>query len=261
MIADQVRAQVTVTANDTGTGARAQYRWEITVDDRRAGKPRAGWIYLRGDVQAAVDELAAVDGWRRVPGVEWPVEPTSTPVEVELERSDVGKRVDQVQAMFDETGLHYHRAHEPYITAVAHELQRCGVEVEEWWANPDEPRDGAIELTMPLPRYDETHVAWREDLGWYFIVSSDRGSALGDTIDLPVGHLDKPFEVAVAVCKVLDHPVTVDKPEWQPPADYNPEAVEAEAWWDASPDLERALTCYTTYPGWQSDADASGVAR
>lgn len=252
---DRVRAQVIVTTSDAGRAA-GQRRWEITVDDPRAGKPRAEWIYLRHDVQDAVDQLAAVDGWCRAPGVEWPVEPATEPVEVELERSDVGKRVDQVQAMYDATGLHYHRAHEPYIAAVAHELQRCGVEVEDWWANPDEPRDGAIELSVPLPGYEETHVAWREDMGWYYIPSSNRGSALGDTtVDLPVGHLAEPFDVAAAMCKVLDHPVTVDKPEWRPPADYNPDAVEPEAWWDASPDLERALTCYTTYPGWNTDGD------
>jgi hypothetical protein len=248
---DRVRARVTVTTSDAGRAA-GQRRWEITVDDPRAGKPRAEWIYLRRDVQAEVDQLAAVDGWRRTPGVEWPVEPTSTPVEVELERSDVGKRVDQVQAMYDATGLHYHRAHEPYITAVAHELQRCGVEVQEWWANPDEPRDGAIELAVPIRPYEETHFAWREDLGWYDIRTKTSGT-LGDvTVDLPVGHLAVPFEVATAICEVLGHPVTVDKPDWRPPADYNPDAVGPEAWWDASPDLERALTCYTTYPGWNT---------
>jgi hypothetical protein len=253
--ADRVRARVTVTANSTGTASPR--RWEIIIDDPRTEKPLADWLYRLNNVQDEVDRLADFGGWRRAPGMEWPAVPTSTPVEIELERSELGERVDQVQAIFDATGLHYHRAHEPYIAAVAHELERLGVDVEEWFANPDEPRDGAIELAVPLPGYEQTHIAWREDMGWYYMPSKDNSSALADyTVDLPVGHLAEPFDVAAAYCKVIDHPVTVDKPEWRPPADYKPEAVGPEAWWDASPDLERALTCYTTYPGWNAGGAA-----
>ena len=64
---DRVRAHVTVTGSASGT--RSQFRWQIVVDDPRTEKPRGGWISLRNDVQAvqaAVDELVAVDGWRRL---------------------------------------------------------------------------------------------------------------------------------------------------------------------------------------------------
>lgn len=239
----RVHAQVTVTAN-TGPASMPR-RWEITVNNQS----RAEWIH-RNDIQKEVDQIAGVLGWSRAPGTEWPVDPTTEPVEVEVERTDIGKRVDQAQAIHDAAGLTYHTAHKPYIAAVAHELERAGVAVEDWWADPDEPRDGAIELAVPMPGYEQTHVAWREDQGWYYMPGSDAQALADYTVELEVGHLAGPFEVAAAVCKALARPFTVDRPEWRPPADYNPDAVEPEAWWDASPDLERALTCYTTYPSW-----------
>jgi hypothetical protein len=245
----RARAQVTVTAN-TGPASMPR-RWEITVGKQS----RAEWVYR--DIEREVDAMSGVLGWLRAPGAEWPVDPTTEPVEVEVVRSEIGERVDQVQAMYDAVGLSYHTAHGPYIAAVARELQRAGVEVEDWFDNPDEPRDGAIELTVPMPGYEQTHVAWREDQGWYYMPSSDAQALADYTVDLPVGHLAEPYDVAAAVCKALDRPFTTDRPDWRPPADYNPDAVEPEAWWDASPDLERALTCYTTYPGWKR-SEAAG---
>lgn len=248
---DRVHAQVTVTASDDG--AHSPRRWTILVDDARTEKPIAAWIYRQ--VEERVDELADAAGWRRAPGAVWPVELTSEPVEVALERSDIGQRNDQAEKILAEAGLSYHRAHEPYIAAVAYELNRAGIKYQDFYANPDEPRDGAIELTQPLPGYEETHIAWREDHGWYYIPTSDRSNALGDyTVDLPVGHLAVPHEVAVAVGEALNRPVSTLAPDWKPPADYNAEAVASDDWFDASPDLERALTCYTSYPGWEPAA-------
>jgi hypothetical protein len=246
---DWVRAEVVVTelAQD---GDPTRLHWKITVFDPRADSPMQTTFYLPSKTQERLDELADVRGWRRLPGQTWPAEPTAKPVDVRVERSDLGRRNDQANAILKAAGLTAHEAHDPYITAVAHELQRAGVEVLEWFANPDDPRNGAIELADPMPGYEQTHIAWREDMGWYYMPSSDSSSAHADrTIELEVGFLDEPHEVAAAACKALDRPFTTERPDWRPPADYNPDAVAPEGW-DASPDFERALTCYTTYPGW-----------
>lgn len=255
---DQARSLVVVTASSTGLDLPRQ--WTITVDDPRTEKPISDWIYQRNRLQESIDELADASGWRRAPGAAWPIEPTLKPVEVLLERSDIGKRNDQAEKILAEAGLDYHSAHEPYIAAVARELHRGGIACRGFWANPDEPRNGSIELVVPMTGYAETHIAWREDLGWYYMPSSEYGSAHADyTVDLPVGYLDEPHDVAVAVGQALDRRVSTTPPDWQTPADYNADAVAPEAWFDASPDLERALTCYTTYPGWDSGGDQSSA--
>jgi hypothetical protein len=59
--------------------------------------------------------------------VNWLVEPTSAPVAVELDRNDAGQRIDWAEAILADAGLTYHRAHELYIAAVAHELSRAGI--------------------------------------------------------------------------------------------------------------------------------------
>ncbi|MFC9250669.1 hypothetical protein [Amycolatopsis thailandensis] len=246
---DRVRTRVTVTANSDGT--ISPRRWEIVVDDPRTEKPIAEWVYGAERFGAEVDRIADVHGWRRAPGAEWPVEPTTEPVTVELERSDVGRRVDEVEQILADVGVTWHEACEPYMAAVAHELVRAGIGVKEAFACGNEPRDGAIDLSTTLSGYS-TQLAWREDQGWYYL-SFQHGEHADGVDDLPVGHLAEPYDVAVAFCEAIDHPVRSERPDWRPPADYDLDAVAPDEWWDVSPALERALTCYTTYPGWTPD--------
>ncbi|QXV63548.1 DUF6292 family protein [Amycolatopsis sp. TNS106] len=250
--ADRVRALVTVTANSDGTVSPR--RWEIVVDDPRTEKPFAEWVYGAERFGTRVDELADVHGWRRAPGAEWPVEPTSDPVVVELERSEVGQRNDEVETILAAAGVTWHEACEPYMAAVAHELERAGIGVKEAFAAGNEPRDGAVDLSTPLSDHN-VQLAWREDQGWYYL-SFPRGETADGVIDLPVGHLAEPYDVATAFCKAIDHPVRSERPDWRPPADYDLDAVAPDESWDVSPALERALTCYTTYPGWTPAAPA-----
>jgi len=254
---DRVRARVTVTADPDGTAWSR--RWEIVVDDPREEEPFAGWISV-AHAQQRVDQLADVHGWRRAPGVEWPVEPTTDPIVVELERSDVGQRNDEAEQILADAGVSFHIAPEPYMAAVAYELVRAGIGVEEAFASGNEPRDGAIDLARALPGYDSTQLAWREDQGWYYL-SFQRGQTADGVIDLPVGHLAEPYDVAVAFCEAIGHPVTAGRPDWRPPVGYDFDAVAPDAWWDVSPALERALTCYTTYPGWTPASAPPPVPR
>ncbi|MFE5565941.1 hypothetical protein ACFQ68_13225 [Amycolatopsis japonica] len=244
---DRARARVTVTANSDGTASPR--RWEIVVDDPRTEKPFAEWVYGVERFGTRVDELADVHGWRRAPGAEWPVEPTSEPVVVELERSEVGQRNDEVEKILAAAGVTWHEACEPYMAAVGHELVRAGIGVKETFAAGNEPRDGAIDLTIPLPGDDSMQLAWREDQGWYYL-SFQRGQTADGVIDLPVGHLAEPYDVAVAFCEAIGHPIQSRRPDWRPSTGYDFDAVAPDDWWDVSPALERALTCYTTYPGW-----------
>jgi Family of unknown function (DUF6292) len=172
-------------------------------------------------------------------------------VVVPVVRNEVGHRVDEVSRLLEETGLSYHRLHGPYIAAVADALVRAGVVVVDWYDNPDEPRDGAIELAETLG-YEQLHIAWRETLGWYWIPSSDRHSALGDAaMDLPrpVDVLGLPWEVARSVCELLEHPPADLTPAWQPP-DWYDAATEPmdDPWWDCNPMFERCLAAYQAYP-------------
>lgn len=252
----RVRAMVTVTA--VSAGATMSCRWEIHVDDSRADAPFGGrhdaGVDETDDVEQWLDEVADTHGWRRAPGAVWPVGPTAEPVEVELERSDAGQRVDQALAVIEAAGLDHDRAHAPYLAAVAYELIRAGIEVEDWFANPDQPRDGAIELTVPLPGNAETFLAWREDEGWYYTRSKHGGGRADRTGDLLVGLAATPDDVAAAYLAATAHPRSPASPEqldWQPPADYNPDAAPALDETSVSPDLEHALASYTTHPGWR----------
>lgn len=40
----------------------------------------------------------------------------------------------------------YHEAHEPYMGAVVDALEAAGLEVKEWFADANDPRDGCITL-------------------------------------------------------------------------------------------------------------------
>lgn len=226
--------------------------WTITVDDPRQSEPITCVVYPAGPFTALLDQHLDAAGWRRAPRCSWPNEDVMpADVDLVLERSDVGRRNDEAQAALDAVGRKYHDVHELYLAAVAHSLTRAGIGWEDYHANPDEPRDGAILLSEPLPGDEELHVAWREDMGWYCIPSSDAQSALGDAaIDLPgpLPLLAEPHEVAAAVRKVVGG-LTVDaEPLWHPPADYDRDAEPAEEWWDANPALERSLAAYATHP-------------
>jgi hypothetical protein len=62
----------------------------------------------------------------------------------------------------------YHEAHEAYIGAVADAFDAAGITALDWYADPNDPRDGAIQLDPKTlnTEYDGVWVGWQEERGW-----------------------------------------------------------------------------------------------
>jgi hypothetical protein len=69
--------------------------------------------------------------------------------------------------------LSCHQAHEPYIDAVAAAVQAAGVELADWGAEANDPRDGYLEPAPPIGPGPEDEpgglwIAWNEERGWFY---------------------------------------------------------------------------------------------
>lgn len=102
-------------------------------------------------------------------------------------------------------GSGYHSAHEPYIAAVVAALDAAGFPVDNWSAEPNDPRDGFAELDLgkqgvidgkPVWLHDEVAVCWQEERGWWVL-----------TVDDPLGR-DSRFVYPLGVATVAS-PATV----------------------------------------------------
>jgi len=80
-------------------------------------------------------------------------------------------------------GRGYHEAHEPYIAAVAAALDAAGFPTADFYADPNDPRDGAIKLDLgrqgtiggqPIWRHDEVWIGWQEERGWWLLTEDRR---------------------------------------------------------------------------------------
>ena len=106
-------------------------------------------------------------------------------------------------------GRGYHSAHEPYIQAVADALAANGFPVADWFADPNDPRDGNITLDMarqgsidgqPVWSSDEVHVAWDEDRGWRLLFVEDpHGKDSRWVKFLGLSRVSDPLSIVVAV--------------------------------------------------------------
>src|SRR5690606_18967666 len=56
--------------------------------------------------------------------------------------------------------LDYHDAHGPYIRAVVTALETAGLGVADWFADPDDPRDGCITLADSAESGDRHFIGW-----------------------------------------------------------------------------------------------------
>ncbi|WP_378786564.1 DUF6292 family protein [Nonomuraea fastidiosa] len=189
-----------------------------------------------------------MDGW--VHEGPWPDQPDTATV-LPLWRNTRGQIEDQVVDLHKAVASSYHTVHELYAAAVADALDRAGVSIADYWANPDEPRDLSIQLAHPLEGYEAAYVCWRDDRGWYWVPYSSTDQTLSDFAkDLPCAYLALPEDVAAAV---LAHVTSADKParepaSWTPPDAYNPYPDPPDDAVDFSLDLERGLAAYHSHP-------------
>lgn len=122
-------------------------------------------------------------------------------------------------------------AHEPYVQAVADALDANGFKTADWFADPNNPRDGNIQLDLtqqgsidgkPIWSSDEVHVAWDEDRGWRILhVTDPQGRDSRWIAWLGLARVASPLSVVAAVAEGAglnvelvgdDHP-DVDFPE------------------------------------------------
>lgn len=115
-------------------------------------------------------------------------------------------------------GAGYHKAHEPYMWAVAKALQTAGLDIDGWSAEPNDPRDGYIGFRVaafhdpehsPIWLNDEVNVAWSEDRGWSVVTVADSSSSNGRFVyDLLIARVASPETVVNAVAEQVGERVT-----------------------------------------------------
>lgn len=108
-------------------------------------------------------------------------------------------------------GSGYHDAHGPYIAAVAAALESAGFPINWHNADPNDPRDGAIDLDLerqgtidgqPIWSHDEVTVGWTEDRGWFLVTVDDpHGRDNRFVYDLGVPVVASPRSVVLAVAE------------------------------------------------------------
>lgn len=113
--------------------------------------------------------------------------------------------------LYPNGGADYHRAHEPYIAAVAHALNAAGLHTDYWHADPNDPRDGWIGFDMdkqgrfdgePLWDSDEVGVGWSEDRGWHLLTIDDpHGRNSRFVYEFPIARVASPVTVVLAVAE------------------------------------------------------------
>ena len=145
-------------------------------------------------------------------------------------------------------GAGYHRAHEAYIQAVYDAFAAADVPVRDWHADPNDPRDGAIEFDVkwvwdesgrPVWSHDEVWAGWSEDRGWHLLTIDDPdGRDSRFVYGLPIARLASPETVVRAVADEAGVPVDVLADGFED-ADFPEHTFE-----DDDPAFELALAVY-----------------
>lgn len=156
-------------------------------------------------------------------------------------------------------GRGYHDAHEPYLRAVADALDAADIPTAGWFAEPNDPRDGFIDLDLdrqpsidgrPAWPHDEVAVCWQEERGWWILAvdkldppHQNKGNWQTDqrnVYDLGVATVASPATVAAAVAEHAG--LTVEIPDdGHPDLDFPDHQFD-----DDNPALELALRHYRT---------------
>ncbi len=149
-------------------------------------------------------------------------------------------------------GAGYHRAHEAYIQAVHDAFAAADVPVRDWHADPNDPRDGAIEFDVKwvwddagrlVWPHEEVWAGWSEDRGWHLLTIDDpHGRDSRFVYELPIARLASPETVVRAVAEKAG--VEVDAPgDGFPDADFPEHTFE-----DDDVEFEQALAAYRQLP-------------
>lgn len=110
------------------------------------------------------------------------------------------RMTEQTMEMLYPGGKGYHEAHEPYLGAVAAAFEAAGVEVITWFADANDPRDGAIQIDPAAvgSGADEVWVCWQEERRWYILTEHERAGG------------QEPAKVVVeCICDTVASPETV----------------------------------------------------
>jgi hypothetical protein len=164
---------------------------------------------------------------------------------------DLNKRVDEdlSQVLPDRRRevSDYHQAHEPYIRAVAAALAAAGFPNDGGNAEPNDPRDGFVDLDLgplrtavPGWKAEQVAVCWQEERGWWLLTVADTTSSDGRFVyDLGVATVAAPSTVVAAVAAevgLTKVPVSCDYPD----VDF-PDHVQED---EENPEFEAALAVY-----------------
>lgn len=133
------------------------------------------------------------------------------------------------------------KPHEAYIDTVAAALSASGFEVEDWWADLNDPLDGWIEL-KPVGVYDGTDefgLGWSEDRGWFVLTIDDpHGRDSRNVFDLLVGVVASPETVVRTFAGMAGVEASV-------PGDNYPDLpFDGHSFEDDDPEFEAALAAY-----------------
>lgn len=71
------------------------------------------------------------------------------------------------------SSVDYHLAHEPYIAAAARAVQALGVDLADWGAETNDPRNGYLEPATPVGPGEDVEpgglwIGWNEERGWFY---------------------------------------------------------------------------------------------
>jgi hypothetical protein len=137
----------------------------------------------------------------------------------------------------------YHAAHKAYVGAVADSLSTAGFEVLDRYADPNDPRDGGIQV-RPVGGYqavEELWLGWSEDRGWWVLTITDpHGRDSRFVYDLDPGRVLSPETVVRYFAEMADVPANVH-------GDRYPDlAFIDHSFEDDDPEFEAALAAYRT---------------
>ncbi|HET8643101.1 MAG TPA: DUF6292 family protein [Pseudonocardiaceae bacterium] len=112
--------------------------------------------------------------------------------------------------------------HETYLRAIVDALEADGIGVADWFADLNDPLDGAVELaaTATAAGWGDRSVwlGWTEERGWYYGSCSPQahGGELTAIRYLAIGVLPRPAELVPQVRRI----VAGDRPGYLTPTRY-----------------------------------------